>query len=250
MPRTLLERASHFSDQLFANQCFLCSARCKGLICQDCDSQLPGLNNSCKQCSLPLAKLQPAASENSGETLCGECLQSTPSFDRIICGFSYHFPIPFLLNAFKHHRHLRTGLFLSRQLCSKLQDEYKNDPWPDFICPVPLNWQRRLSRGFNQADFIAKKVSKELKLPRQNIVRKPRKTHSQQNLNRKQRLKSLSGAFSIKLKKHQSLEGAHIAIVDDVVTTSATAEALAHLLKKHGAKRVDIWALARTPKSP
>lgn len=198
---------------------------------------LPRLGEHCQRCALPL---QTAAE------FCGECLQRWPAFDACRVAFPYAPPVGQLISQFKHHRNLTFGAALTRVLASQLRDELKRsqDSRPDFVSPVPLNWRRLLWRGFNQAHFIAAHLAADLKLPLRNCAKRVKPTTQQQSLSRKQRLRNLRQVFVVDASL---VAGKHIALVDDVVTTGATAEALSRGLKKAGAARVDVWALARTP---
>ena len=221
------------------NLCFLCAEPCQGLLCHACEAALPKITTACKQCSLPLTQNQ----------LCGECLKEPPHFDNITCAFEYYFPLPHLVNAFKQRQHLRCGKQLACYLNQSLNAHYTDNDWPNYLCAVPMYWQKRLQRGFNQAEDIAKHLAaycKQVYLP---LLQKSRATASQQGLNRRDRLRNLTDSFTLNPAYREQINNCHLAIVDDVVTTGATAEVLSRLLKKHGARRVDIWAIARTPKN-
>ncbi|MGC8121188.1 ComF family protein [Marinobacter sp. VGCF2001] len=114
---------------------------------------------------------------------------------------------------------------------------------PDLLVPAPMHWMRRWQRGFNQAQDIAEVVGRRLDLPvNAHLVKRTRRVRSQRTLDRAHRLANLQNLFRV-----TGPVPPHIAIVDDVVTTGATARALASVLADAGAREIQIWALARTP---
>jgi ComF family protein len=120
---------------------------------------------------------------------------------------------------------------------------YKNaTEAPDCIVPVPLYQKRMRQRGFNQSLELARVVNKACNIPInvRSIIR-ARDTQSQTALDKKQRRKNIRGAFQIAHAFHAQ----HVAILDDVVTTTSTVNELARLLKRAGVRRVDVWSIAR-----
>ncbi len=114
---------------------------------------------------------------------------------------------------------------------------------PDQLIPVPLHNLRMAKRGFNQASELGNYVGKILDIPLQaTALRRRRHTQAQSGLSRKQRRKNVQGAF---YWHGPVLPGRHIALIDDVMTTGTTVTECTSLLKKAGAKRVDIWVAAR-----
>lgn len=116
---------------------------------------------------------------------------------------------------------------------------------PDVIVPVPMHWRRKLSRGFNHCEQLAEQLGQSLQLPVFKGLRRIRNSPPQQGLSAAQRHRNLQGAFALQGK--QSVEGLSIALLDDVITTGSTAEAISQLLLAAGARDVHIWSLARTP---
>jgi len=111
-----------------------------------------------------------------------------------------------------------------------------------------LHWSRRWQRGFNQTEIIAKELAVQLQIPLlTHTCRRRTATPSQKGLSRAQRQSNLRGAFELTKNSQKLIEGKRVALLDDVVTTTATARELSKLLIKHGATDVQIWALARTP---
>lgn len=116
--------------------------------------------------------------------------------------------------------------------------------WPDVLIPVPLHHERLLDRGYNQAFQIANIVSNRLTIPiDQHSIQRVDKQSSQVKLGARERDKNMRRAFTAV----DDVAARKIAIVDDVYTTGATAQALARTLIKAGALSVSVWAFARTP---
>ena len=125
-------------------------------------------------------------------------------------------------------------------------DVYDRSELPTFLVPVPLSWQRRVYRGHNQAMILATMVGRELDL-RVNgrALRRDRHTRIQPGLSPGERRRNLSGAFS----SRRRWRGEHIAIIDDILTSGATAQATASCLLEAGCQRVDVWCAARAMSS-
>ncbi len=237
---------------ILPSHCILCLQSCDSLCCNPCSSDLPWIVNACYNCGIPLSDYEISTNKSAS---CGGCLNRPPSYDHCIPAFIYTSPIDSLISRFKNQRDLTAGhalsLLLWRQISSHLDrsDCLSNintkNTRPDIISPVPLHWRRQLTRSFNQSAFIAQQLSRLSCIPLSNSSKRTIPTPKQQQLTRSQRLRNLKNTFEVNAAK---VKGKHIAIVDDVVTTGATAEALSTALKKAGAKRVDVWCISRTPK--
>jgi ComF family protein len=114
----------------------------------------------------------------------------------------------------------------------------------DLIVPMPLHWTRRWQRGFNQAHLLAREISRRWNAPIRGIVRRRRATQPQAGLTNAKRRSNVEGAF--KIKPGVRLDGMRVLLVDDVLTTGATASACARVLKRAGARQVTVLAVART----
>ena len=108
------------------------------------------------------------------------------------------------------------------------------------LCPVPLHWTRRFSRGFNQAELLAKAVSRHRGFPVHNLLRRARPTGHQAWRKREERWEALWGAFRVRGKDMPSF----VILIDDLSTTGATLEECAGELKRAGVKRVEGWVIA------
>ncbi|MEO8581960.1 MAG: ComF family protein [Patescibacteria group bacterium] len=109
-------------------------------------------------------------------------------------------------------------------------------PTVDFLVPVPLHRSRQRERGFNQAELLAKHLSKRWEIPIVNALHRPKATTPQAQLDRAKRLTHLTDAFNI--SPNSSITGKTIALIDDVTTTGTTLNECARILKNHQAKKV------------
>lgn len=109
----------------------------------------------------------------------------------------------------------------------------------DGIIPVPLHKVKRRERGYNQSEFICKGIAKELNTPvLPSLVQRKKHTISQTQLNAEERAKNVADAFEIKERMMTSVSGKTFLIVDDVITTGATIQSMARVLKGAGAKKI------------
>ena len=223
------------------HSCLLCSqlAQQQQSICLDCEVELPWLGAHCRLCALPLS---------SAGQICGECLRQPPSFTRVEAAWRFRFPVDSLISQFKHQSRWPYGRLLAELFAQHLQHAYADGlPRPDHLLPVPLASKRLRQRGFNQAGMLGDWLGKALELPVEHgWLQRPLDTAAQQLLDAAKRKRNLRKAFH--LAPGVTLKNLHVAVIDDVLTTGATAEAIASLLCKAGASRVDIYCLARTPK--
>lgn len=216
-----------------------------GLLCQGCLNSLLVNSACCYCCAEPLLQEGEDASQ---KLMCGRCQKRQPTYERIISPYLYQEPLSLVIQRFKS----QDSLLYSRLVSSLLSDHLKAEIiserllLPDLILPVPTHWRSRFKRGFNPAAQLADFIGRSLDLPVQmSWLKKVRYTPPQHELNRRQRLSNLTASFE--LSHRAKLEGCSVAVVDDVVTTGATADVIAELLRDNGARSVQVWALARTP---
>lgn len=229
--QTLKKAAVDGGWRLFGRDCVLCGGRgSEGLVCEPCAGDLPWVRECCARCALPLAH---------GGT-CGECLRRPPAFDGAVAAFEYRFPIDRLLHRFKFGGDLAIGRWLGEQLAGRVRGIAS----PEVIVAPPLSPRALRERGFNQAVELAKCVGGALDVRVElAALRKVRETAPQRTLGRRSRQANLRGAFVCDL----DVRDARVAIVDDVITTGATAGAVAAALRRAGAASVHVWAAARAP---
>ena len=203
-------------------------------ICEVCYHDLPWIGSACTQCAIPLAK-------HSGDHLkCGLCLKKPPAFDRSLSLFSYEKEAVTLIHQLKFNEKLANSRLLGNMLADAI--EKKAVELPDVILPVPLYKKRLKQRGFNQSIELARPVANAFSIPLDlQSVSRVRDTQSQTGLDKKQRRQNIRAAFEIV----EPLSAQHVAVVDDVVTTTSTVNELARLLKRAGVRRVDVWSIAR-----
>ncbi|MDT8407818.1 MAG: phosphoribosyltransferase family protein [Methylococcales bacterium] len=159
-------------------------------------------------------------------------------FDRVHAGFHYQGVIRHSIVRLKYHGDFAQARLLGQLLADRVQDV----PRPALLIPIPLHRQRFRQRQFNQSLELARVLSACLEVPvMTGAVKRIRATAQQTHLPAKQRWRNLNNAFCCE----QDLQGADVAIVDDVMTTGATANALAAALRAAGAGRVEVWVVAR-----
>jgi ComF family protein len=202
-------------------------------ICETCHKRLPKNINSCPRCA------ETFSSPVSAPALCGRCINETPEFDATVAPFIHQEEIRYLISGLKFGAQFKNARLLGGLLAESLE---KTETIPDFIIPVPLHKARYHERGFNQALEIARAVSQKLQLPViHNTCVRDKDTSHQTGLSAKKRLQNVRRAFSI----INPIVANHVAILDDVMTTGATANELAKVLKRAGVNRVDVWVCAR-----
>ncbi len=216
---------------LLPAHCLLCEQPGMGDIdlCEACWRGLPRNSLACSRCALPMAAPAPA---------CGFCLKSEPAFTKTVAPMQYQGAISTLVPRLKFHQDLAAGRLLAELFCRNTFDLDR----PDILVPVPLHSSRLRRRGFDQALELAKMIAKHKALPlRSDLLFRTRDTAAQSYLDASQRRHNLKNAF---FASKQTMPG-HVALIDDVMTTGATVQECTKALLKAGAKRVDIWVMAR-----
>lgn len=217
--------------RLVPPQCLLCggNAEVSGL-CPPCTEDLPRVLTACPRCG--------AAYSGRGD--CGQCQRRAPAFDLTLAPFCYARPVDTWVKLLKYRGKLHYARTLGELLAADVARRMTHRP--DLIVPVPLHRSRLRRRGFNQALEIARPVARMLARPieTRRVVRS-RSTASQAELPLSQRRANLRRAFT--LTTH--LPATSVAIVDDVVTSGETAQALARCLRDKGIEHIQVWAVAR-----
>ncbi len=225
-----------FLELLFPGQCLVCGKN--GVpgrdICAACLEKLPRNSPCCPCCAEPLPSVQ------ADGKLCGACSAKAPPFKRIIAPWRYEPPLDTLIQQLKFHRKLTVGRLLGELLAGEISPGSR----PDLLVPVPLHPRQLRGRGFNHSSEITLFLSRARGIPWSPWqLKKTRETRSQHSLSRKKRQDNLRGCFAF-----DNSGGHHyVAVIDDIVTTGATAREVSLALKQAGVEQVEVWAIARTP---
>ena len=231
--------------RLGASQCEVCRSWSARRICADCLARFAAPVPRCRRCALRVP---------AGVPLCGPCLSGATAFTRACCVADYAFPWDRLISSFKFHGHAELAAPLADALATAVtrarmaDPPTAADPGPEILLPVPLAPRRLAERGYNQAWELTRRVARTLRLRADSgLLLRPVETAHQAELERVQRLANLRGAFMVDPRRRDALAGRRVALVDDVMTTGATAREAARTLLRAGAASVDIWVIARTP---
>jgi ComF family protein len=217
--------------------CDLCGGNCQrySLVCQACASDLPIFHLDKVQADL---LNWPAINQ----------LLPNIHFDHLLCLSPYSAPFSQWLKQLKYHGRFELAPFLSDLLAEQLNAFWlqskscKVPEQPALILSVPLHSKKWQSRGYNQAHLLAKSVANKVDIPYDcgGLIRK-KLAESQVGKSGKARRKSLQNTFAVTLK-HEQLPH-HVLLIDDVVTTGATASEIAKKLKQFGVKKITVAAI-------
>jgi ComF family protein len=173
--------------------------------------------------------------------LCGACVNHPPHFDTTIVLADYAAPIDAVVLALKFGRRLELAPILGTLLAESV---VRLDERPTLLVPVPLAFERLAARGFNQSLEIARPVGQRARVPLDpRLVVRARHAPAQASLRLDARQRNIRGAFVVR----REVPGAHVGVVDDVMTSGSTLDEMARVLKAAGAARVTNLVIARTP---
>lgn len=232
----------HVQRAVLPLHCLLCGADGEHGrdLCGACTADLARNEPCCPRCALPLTMPAP---------LCGDCLQRPPPFDAAFAPFVYAHPLDQLMTRLKFGRSLAAGRVLSdlwRETIATCAPAL-----PEFFVPVPLHQSRLRERGYNQTLELIRPLARALRIPvADSLLSRTRATPAQANLDAATRRQNLRGAFEFDASAlgATALEGVHLGLIDDVMTTGTTLRECARVLRRAGVGRVDVWALARAPR--
>lgn len=225
-------RMQWLAQAVMPARCLLCDEPGSGglQLCDPCHLGLPWLRASCPRCALPL----PAAAG-----ACGACLAAPPPAGRRHAALVYRAPVDQLLLRFKFHGDLAAGSLLAMLMAQAMAGAER----PQALVPMPLHRSRLRQRGYDQALELARPLARALQLPLQaGLLARVRATAPQSRLDAPHRQGNVRQAFAARPTTLR-----HVALVDDVMTTGATADAAASALQRAGVARVDVWVCARVP---
>jgi ComF family protein len=219
-------------------------------LCEACEADLPWQPPSCSHCGLWRAEVVSQRRLNNDDNpqfTCMNCQHLPPPFDYCSSVFAYESPISTMIKRFKEHAGFHEARCLGDLLHASFRQSYVEQECaaPDFLLPVPLHSARLRKRGFNQSAMLANSISKRSAIPvLWHACNRRGSTHTQRGLNAAERRENMRSVF-VAGSQITQISRRHVAIIDDVVTTTATVSAMADILKSHGAARIDVWCVAR-----
>lgn len=217
------------------------------LVCRPCRERfVPVSSPICPACGLMFVSRQ------GEDHLCGRCLQKRFAFGRARAAGTYEHTLLQLIHQLKYKRRMELVRPLSRLLAEGAQLFYNTDGF-EMIVPVPMHPRKLRQRGFNPAGMLVRAWMKATPIERRNcqvaegVLYRQRETVSQTGLRRSQRWQNVHGAFGVRDTSSVRIKDKAILLVDDVMTTGATADACARALLNCGAGRIDVLTLAQAP---
>ena len=225
---------------IYPPMCVICrkSIDEAGHLCPECWAQVHFLDGPiCEQCGVPFEHPM------FDGALCASCHASPPAYQRARATFIYNDASKALILALKHGDRTDLVPILGNWLARKVANLADTN---SLLVPVPLHWRRRVARQFNPSAELARSLHKATGidlslLALERLVNTP----SQGALNRTARQRNVAGVFRVRPAAKREIEGRHVILVDDVLTTGATANACARTLLRAGADHVDVLTLAR-----
>lgn len=225
---------------LFPDDCRVCAVPLDRFtaipVCEDCLSEPEPLRAEffCKACGTPFLNRFPLDEEGQ----CSLCRLGLKGFDAVYTYGSYEGTLRSLVHLYKY-----VGMRpLARTFGGLLAQAIPRDRRFDAVVPMPLHWWKQFQRGFNQSELLASEIGRRWHVPVRDVARRTKRTESQAGLTNAKRRANVQGSFGVKGR----LDGLSILLVDDVMTTGATASACARALKRAGARHVTLAAVART----
>ncbi len=233
--------AATLFNLLFPDDCRVCGRPLQNVsripVCAEClrapEPLLPDYYCAC--CRTPFLNAAPLDEEGR----CELCRRGLRGFDAAYSFGAYEDTLRELIHLFKYGR-IRP---LAGRLGELMVSAIPRDQTFDLVVPVPLHWRRRLERGFNQSELLARAVARRYGARPVNAVRRKRSTAAQAGLSNAKRRSNVAGAFVV--RRTAALDGRRVLLVDDVMTTGATLGSCAAALKRAGARYVAVLTLAR-----
>ena len=211
------------------------------MLCEECRGRMPRLGPPvCARCGIGL----PGAFD--AEVECASCRTASPAFEMARAPWGYAGAAQEVVQQFKYRRRWRLGRWLAESMAAEARAVFPLDE-VDAVVPVPPHWFKRRLQGFNAAEDLASAVARSLDKPYvPRALSRRRWTVTQTRLSWQARSRNVRGAFTARAEGqgHRSL-----LLVDDVLTSGATANACARALKAAGVARVFVLTAARTPLS-
>ena len=198
-----------------------------GHLCRDCDAKLNAMAAApaCEFCAMPLA---------THGAPCPHCLgKGVPHFDRVIRLGIFDDPLKHLIHQMKYHKSWVLGEFLAERLFATERAKGLLTE-TQVLVPVPLHFKRHVTRGYNQAEVIARRLGRLNRTPVVHALRRTRDTETQTHLpSHDKRVANVRGAFALRGRPAaQKIRGRHVVVVDDVMTSGSTLHEVARTLRR------------------
>ena len=209
---------------IFPNRCIVCGKICKDkYFCNNCNGLLkPFSVKLCTKCGSPFKYC--------------ECKYRFYYFDKIISVFPNDNNERESFYRYKFNGYLSAGGYFSSLMAKVVKSSF-NDTVFDIVTSVPMHISKRLDRGYNQSEVLARKIAKILNIPYKNLLSEPHKSKTQHKLTSiADRYLNVKNKY--KLIKNANIKGKSVLLVDDIMTTGATLSECARLLKLGGAEKV------------
>ena len=249
--RVLRSPVDFLSCVVYPTRCALCGSFLPQFlsvpICATCWSEIPrAAGSACQRCGDALS-----ASASSEVALCRACRLVPPPFERAAAAAIYDGRMRDAIHAFKYRKLKPAARPLGRLLASAIAQLADQAPGELLVVPVPLHRSKLRGRGFNQARTLAAEALQQLRRSHPNwqlslapaALLRQRATESQAGLTPRQRRLNLRGAFGVSAP--DTVAGKDVLLIDDILTTGATARSAAKALLDAGARSVWVATLAR-----
>ncbi len=197
----------------------------------------------CQICGIPFAFSDAEDDVEYIGTKCVDCLEKEPLYDKALCTLVYNDACRPLILGYKHGDQTHMAVSFAHWMV-KTGEKFLAEA--DYIIPVPLHWNRLFKRRYNQSVLLADQISKLSEVPvLKSALKRIKATPPQGHMSSKDRLKNVRQAFDWNGKNAQSIKDKTVILIDDVLTSGATANECAKVLKKAGCKKVYVLCLAR-----
>lgn len=223
-----------------------------GMLCSDAWASLLFIAPPyCAQCGVPfefdLSERGAVLKKEQQEMMCAACLASAKPYSRARSALVYDEGSRHLILAFKHGDQTHLTLSFGPWLCSCGTEILAG---ADALIPVPLHWMRLIKRRYNQSALLGEDLRRRTGIPHwPDALHRQRNTPTQGHQNTADRRANVQGAFSLNPVYQDRICGKNLVLLDDVLTTGATAEECARILLKEGARQVDVLTIARVVKN-
>ncbi len=226
---------------LLGQRCAACNQVCFGsIICTTCTGLVVKhrlYTLRCTRCAVNL-------NMHTNEPVCTHCLAHPPAFDAAVCVGDFNNPISQLISQLKFSHHLIIAAWCAEQLANCLSHLPTHLQQFDLIVPIPLHNNRLRERGFNQSWEIIRHLPYAAH-QKHSVLERLRDTPSQRELNATERMINVKNAFRVDEKYLEFIKNKRILLVDDVITTAATAQAASIALKANGVAHITLASIAR-----